>query len=160
MGILDAVKKRIYGSNNEHEEIRDHTRGDNYDEGNAYAEKFRQGNFSGQNQDPYENHRDQPITNLDDPEQIGVPANEQSNQYNQPNQYDQSNQQNVDQQNQFEQPISNQPERKELTLDDNRRYEIEDRLNIIETQLQAIRSQTETINERLKNLDAKLGRRF
>jgi hypothetical protein len=38
-------------------------------------------------------------------------------------------------------------------------YDILDRLNIIESQLQAIRSQTETINERLKNLDARLGMR-
>jgi hypothetical protein len=36
-------------------------------------------------------------------------------------------------------------------------YDILDRLNIIESQLQAIRSQTETINERLKNIDARLG---
>ena len=40
-------------------------------------------------------------------------------------------------------------------------YEIMDRLNIIEAQLTAIRSQTETINERLKNMELRLqGRRF
>ena len=39
-------------------------------------------------------------------------------------------------------------------------YEIMDRLNIIEAQLSAIRSQTETINERLKNLEMKIGRRY
>jgi hypothetical protein len=39
-------------------------------------------------------------------------------------------------------------------------YEIIDRLNFIENQLAAIKSQTETINERLKNLDLKMGRRY
>ena len=39
-------------------------------------------------------------------------------------------------------------------------YEIKDRLNIIEAQLTAIRSQTETINERLKNLEMRLGGRY
>ncbi len=41
-----------------------------------------------------------------------------------------------------------------------RNYDILDRLNLIESQLAAIRSQTETINERLKNLEAKLTRRY
>jgi hypothetical protein len=40
-----------------------------------------------------------------------------------------------------------------------RDMDIIDRMSIIESQLQAIRSQTETINERLKNIDAKLGAR-
>jgi hypothetical protein len=39
-------------------------------------------------------------------------------------------------------------------------YEIMDRLNIIEAQLTAIRSQTETINERLKNMEMRMGRRY
>lgn len=39
-------------------------------------------------------------------------------------------------------------------------YEIIDRLNVIEAQLQAIRSQTETINERLKNMEFRMGRRY
>jgi hypothetical protein len=41
-------------------------------------------------------------------------------------------------------------------------YDISEKLNMIESQLSAIRSQTETINERLKNLEMKLGsgRRF
>ena len=38
-------------------------------------------------------------------------------------------------------------------------YDIRDRLNVIEAQLSAIRSQTETINERLKNMEMKLGPR-
>jgi len=38
----------------------------------------------------------------------------------------------------------------------NRDYDILDKLNLIETNLLAIRSQTETINERLKNLEMKL----
>ncbi|MBI4170561.1 MAG: hypothetical protein HY514_02620 [Candidatus Aenigmarchaeota archaeon] len=42
-----------------------------------------------------------------------------------------------------------------------RDYDILDRLNLIESQLSAIRSQTETINERLKNMETRLsGRRF
>lgn len=41
-----------------------------------------------------------------------------------------------------------------------RDYDILDRLNLIESQLAAIRSQTETINERLKNLERSLGRRY
>ncbi len=36
-------------------------------------------------------------------------------------------------------------------------YDIMDRLNLIESQLAAIRSQTETINERLKNMESRLG---
>jgi hypothetical protein len=39
-------------------------------------------------------------------------------------------------------------------------YELMDRLNIIEAQLTAIRSQTETINERLKNMEMRMGRRY
>lgn len=39
-------------------------------------------------------------------------------------------------------------------------YDIMDRLNLIESQLSAIRSQTETINERLKNMETKLTRRY
>ena len=38
-------------------------------------------------------------------------------------------------------------------------YEIMDRLNMIEAQLSAIRSQTETINERLKNMEFRMGGR-
>jgi len=38
-----------------------------------------------------------------------------------------------------------------------RNYEILDRLAIIESQLAAVRSMTETINERLKNLEVRLG---
>jgi hypothetical protein len=40
-----------------------------------------------------------------------------------------------------------------------RDYDVLDRLNLIESQVAAIRSMTETINERLKNLDAKFGSR-
>jgi hypothetical protein len=39
-------------------------------------------------------------------------------------------------------------------------YEIIDRLGLMEAQLSAIRSQTETINERLKNIEMRLGRRY
>ena len=39
-------------------------------------------------------------------------------------------------------------------------YDIMDRLNLIESQLAAIRSQTETINERLKNMERSIGRRY
>lgn len=47
------------------------------------------------------------------------------------------------------------------TLEVSKNYEIMDKLNIIEAQLSAIRSQTETINERLKNLELRLqGRRY
>ena len=60
------------------------------------------------------------------------------------------------------------PERKPIGLepsyeapDQGRDYDILDRLNMIEAQLSAIRSQTETINERLKNLEVRLtGRRY
>lgn len=38
-------------------------------------------------------------------------------------------------------------------------YDIMDKLSMIEVQLSAIRSQTETINERLKNLEMKLSSR-
>lgn len=39
-------------------------------------------------------------------------------------------------------------------------YEILDRLRFIENQLSAIKSQTETINERLKNLETRIGKRY
>ena len=39
-------------------------------------------------------------------------------------------------------------------------YDIMDRLNLIESQLAAIRSQTETINERLKNMERSIGKRY
>ncbi len=41
-------------------------------------------------------------------------------------------------------------------------YDVMQRLDMIESQLQAIRSQTETINERLKNMEFRLtgGRRY
>ena len=39
-------------------------------------------------------------------------------------------------------------------------YEILDKLKIIEAQLHAIRAQTETINERLKNLEMRMPRRY
>jgi hypothetical protein len=52
-------------------------------------------------------------------------------------------------------------ERRDFAVDQKRTsLDVLDRLSIIESQLQAIRSQTETINERLKNLDARLGRRY
>jgi len=44
--------------------------------------------------------------------------------------------------------------------DTNRDYDIADKLDMIEAQLSAIRSQTETINERLKNLEMRIGRRY
>lgn len=47
----------------------------------------------------------------------------------------------------------------ELDRSSNREYDIMDKLNIIEAQLSAIRSQTETINERLKNLEMRVGTR-
>ena len=39
-------------------------------------------------------------------------------------------------------------------------YEMMERLSLMEAQLSAIRSQTETINERLKNIEMRLGRRY
>ncbi len=74
----------------------------------------------------------------------------------------------------FSEPIIQRNKLKDLTIEpgfgkpyDNkdeslsRNYDIMDRLSIIEAQLSAIRSQTETINERLKNMEMKLGpRRF
>jgi hypothetical protein len=51
-------------------------------------------------------------------------------------------------------PVEPFPEKKQEN------YEIIDRLNFIENQLAAIKSQTETINERLKNMELKLGRRY
>ncbi len=44
--------------------------------------------------------------------------------------------------------------------DVSRDYDIADKLDMIEAQLSAIRSQTETINERLKNLEMRIGRRY
>jgi len=45
----------------------------------------------------------------------------------------------------------------ERTAGPSRDYEIMDRLNLIESQLAAIRSMSETINERLKNMESRLG---
>src|SRR3989344_3245433 len=36
-------------------------------------------------------------------------------------------------------------------------YDVQDRLNLIESQLAAIRSMIETINERLKNMESRMG---
>jgi hypothetical protein len=59
----------------------------------------------------------------------------------------------------MEMPFSREPiaieQKDERTI-----FEILDRLSMIEAQLAAIRSQTETINERLKNIDARLPRRY
>ena len=53
------------------------------------------------------------------------------------------------------------PERNDRIVQDKElTYDIMDRLNLIESQLAAIRSQTETINERLKNMETRLGRRY
>jgi hypothetical protein len=41
-----------------------------------------------------------------------------------------------------------------------RNYDLMDRLNLMESQLAAIRSMTETINERLKNMERQLPRRY
>jgi hypothetical protein len=41
-----------------------------------------------------------------------------------------------------------------------RNYDLMDRLNLMENQLSAIRSMTETINERLKNMERQLPRRY
>lgn len=70
----------------------------------------------------------------------------------------------------FSEPIIQRNKLKDLTIEPgfgksyekdelSRNYDIMDRLNIIEAQLSAIRSQTETINERLKNMEMKLGPR-
>ncbi|MFC2143630.1 hypothetical protein ACFLQN_04500 [Candidatus Aenigmatarchaeota archaeon] len=43
---------------------------------------------------------------------------------------------------------------------DNTNYEVIDKLRFIENQLSAIRSQTELINERLKTIETRIGRRY
>ena len=59
-------------------------------------------------------------------------------------------------------PIFNPKEEREpLSVEPKQdNYDIIDKLNFMESQLSAIKSQTETINERLKNLEMKLGRRY
>ncbi len=58
----------------------------------------------------------------------------------------------------FNEPM---PEKEPLDIGDERtQREIVDRLAFIENQLSAIKSQTETINERLKNMDMKIDRRY
>ncbi|MBI4018611.1 MAG: hypothetical protein HY368_03305 [Candidatus Aenigmarchaeota archaeon] len=60
-----------------------------------------------------------------------------------------------------EQPLTLQrPGLDEPSANFKKEYDIMDRLNLIEAQLSAIRSQTETINERLKNMEARLVRRY
>ncbi|MBI5332590.1 MAG: hypothetical protein HZB65_03385 [Candidatus Aenigmarchaeota archaeon] len=49
---------------------------------------------------------------------------------------------------------------KEKRIDKREMYELLDRLSIIEAQLTAIRSQTETINERLKLMEIRTSRRY
>ncbi len=63
----------------------------------------------------------------------------------------------------FRTPVQKKYE--ELTLnqgpyEQSQTYDVRDRLDIIEAQLSAIRSQTETINERLKNIEMRLPRRI
>lgn len=57
-----------------------------------------------------------------------------------------------------------EPEKRPIFMEEQEKersdYEIVDRLNLIEAQLSAIRSQTETINERLKNIETRLPRRY
>ena len=48
----------------------------------------------------------------------------------------------------------------EPSKDFQRDYDIMERLNLMEAQLAAIRAQNDAINERLKNIDARLGRRY
>ncbi|MBI5347145.1 MAG: hypothetical protein HZB66_00900 [Candidatus Aenigmarchaeota archaeon] len=64
----------------------------------------------------------------------------------------------------FDEPLSfnePMPEKEPLDIGDERtQREIVDRLAFIENQLSAIKSQTETINERLKNMDMKIDRRY
>lgn len=52
-------------------------------------------------------------------------------------------------------PLAREPALEKVSRD----YDIMDRLNIIESQLSAIRSQTELINERLKNMESRLVQR-
>lgn len=56
------------------------------------------------------------------------------------------------------QPAFSPPAAPQRLQDESRNYEILDRLKFIESQLSAIRSQTETINERLKNMEMRTGR--
>ncbi len=61
----------------------------------------------------------------------------------------------------FGPPYARSPFEREVVEEPrNASYDVADRLNIIEAQLSAIRSQTETINERLKNIEMRLPRRY
>ncbi len=62
----------------------------------------------------------------------------------------------------WKEPLSlENDEREPVSFEDERSSrEIIDRLSFIENQLSAIKSQTETINERLKNMDMKIDRRY
>ena len=70
----------------------------------------------------------------------------------------------------FSEPVIQRSKLKDLTVEPppqrfgferetSRDYDILDKLSMIEAQLSAIRSQTETINERLKNLELRIGSR-
>ena len=64
--------------------------------------------------------------------------------------------------------IRRNAERERLSMEDvqepsprfRKDYDIMEQLNLMEAQLAAIRAQTEAINERLKNLEARLTRRY
>ncbi|MBI2578225.1 MAG: hypothetical protein HYW26_00790 [Candidatus Aenigmarchaeota archaeon] len=60
----------------------------------------------------------------------------------------------------MEKPLTLERELEPPSRDFGKEYDIADKLNLIEAQLSAIRSQTETINERLKNMEARLARRY
>ncbi|MCX6815787.1 MAG: hypothetical protein NT120_02965 [Candidatus Aenigmarchaeota archaeon] len=57
----------------------------------------------------------------------------------------------------FGNDLNREPMRDTNRIEPSKNYEIIDRLNLIESQLSAVRSMTETINERLKNMESKLG---
>lgn len=57
-------------------------------------------------------------------------------------------------------PLTFGREGAEPSEDFRKNYDIMDKLNLMEAQLAAVRAQTEAINERLKNIEARLVRRY
>ncbi|MFH0832913.1 MAG: hypothetical protein V1900_04290 [Candidatus Aenigmatarchaeota archaeon] len=134
MSIFSSIKNRILGrSDDDIEDIRSHVLGPDMKE-----DKFNTKNDMAEFQEPTENSFDNT---------------------------------NFREQSRFEEPSlgsSRFKERGPISLGDDygkdysreKDYDIAERLGVIEAQLQAIRSQTETINERLKNMEMRLPRRY
>ena len=138
MGIFGAIKGRFLGRSGDSSEIgdiRSHVIGNEY------------------GRDPYY-EEDTPPVRQDVPQMTEVPRPDSREPVGLEPTPEYGNDPIPQARNNFREPIAMEGS------EGNRDYDILDRLRMIEAQLSAIRSQTETINERLKNMEMRTGRRY